>query len=104
MDAPDEEVQQLVQDRLWIREKCEAAECEEVSKECIDLLRKMLRSDRHLRITAAEALKHPFIKNSYKKRNSPRHVIEEADAVLKAMASNFEEFGTEPTIVKAALL
>jgi len=105
MDAADEEVQELVESRLWIKKKLDWASYTDVSPECMDLLGKMLRSDRHMRITAAEALNHPFIQKTYTRTiwNGSQE-REEARTVIGSMVDRLVQFGAEPVLVRAALL
>merc|ERR1719375_1150630 len=50
--ASDEKVQRLVRDRPWVKSKIKAVESTGASPECVDMLKQMLRIDRHMRITA----------------------------------------------------
>jgi len=74
-----------------------------VSRESADLLGQMLCYDRHMRITAAYALKHPFIQRTYEHCNHSPQVRKEVASVLRSMPESFAVFGSEPVLVRAAL-
>jgi calcium-dependent protein kinase len=131
MHAQVEEVEQLKQDRNWIRQRLEWASRQHVSAECIDLLQNMLVHDRYLRISAKEALQHPFIKCSYMEhldvkeaqmkeaysqrggtqlvenvrvhRCSPK-VREEALSVVRSSLDSFASFAKEPLLINVGLM
>lgn len=104
-----EQMAGLLRDGRWVKNRLRWAS-EKVSKECLDLLTRMLCCDRHMRITARDAMKHPFIQNSYGAGEyfgdvSENHQEEEAAIrILRSMTTKFEAFGKEPVLVRAALL
>lgn len=105
LSLSDEKVASLLQDRHFIKERLAWA-ADKVSPECHDLLHRMLCCDRHMRITAADALSHPFVVKSYAKptRRKDQRKEEAALAVIRSMADRFIAYGQEPVLVRAALL
>lgn len=77
-----------------------------ISKECRDLLNKLLTHNPHKRISAEEALKHPFV------RRYSRSDAQQFDRGLKDMQFSFddrlveklENFSTKPRLKRLALL
>jgi serine/threonine protein kinase len=106
LELPDEQVQALLEDRRWVKSQLSLAK--NVSHDCMDLLSKMLCYDRHLRITAADALKHPFVMNTYpvprSSKNKWSSEQENASVVIRSMVDRFSYFGAEPVLVRASLL
>merc|ERR1712232_305856 len=102
-DKTDEEVEILMQDRSWIKERIKWGSSL-VSAECADLLGRMLCFDRHMRITAADALQHPFIQSTYRNSNRGRHLRGEAVDIIRSMTERFLAFGAEPVLVRIVLL
>lgn len=112
-DAGEGQVAALLMDRRWLKERLAWAS-QHVSAECMELLGKMLCHDRHMRITASNALKHRFLEANKEAgeylypqklhRLGKDGEEEEAREVIKCMTDSFVSFGKEPVLVRAALL
>jgi len=116
MTAADEKIKGWVKDCAWIKAKVDVAERSGASVECMDMLKKMLCTDRHLRTTAALALRHPYVKMTYRNDERPLAVVgnvklmrgrdEQGDAVqiIRSLVPRFEAFGAQPVFVRAVKL
>lgn len=98
-------VSELVRRQTWIKGKYDQVKKSfGVSDNFMSLLVQMLRIDRHMRITAADALAHPYIVHTYKKDDARSEEMEKAVLVLQSMVTMFESFGAETVFVRAVLL
>jgi len=105
MIASDIKIKAWVQNCSWIASKMEVAERSVgASAECMDLLRRMLCTDRHLRMTAAEALRHPYIKTTYRNDDRPLEQRAAAIEIIRSVVPRFIAFGEEPVFRRAVLL
>lgn len=100
-----EEMARLVNDRQWLSERVKWASDQGISSEAHSLLKSMLRIDRFMRITVAEALKHPFVLNNITAK--PLHdtkLRSEARAVLNRFQDNLRSFSKLPMLTRATLV
>jgi len=111
--AEESELKRLGKDRKWIRGRLRRVREANVSKEAADLLNALLHHDRHQRLTAREALHHPFFKRWSEKasqealrRRLPDYAQADSEAkkILDNLLQHFEAFAAEPVLVRAVLL
>lgn len=97
-------------DRRWTKQRLDHAAQLGLSPEALDLLSSMLMHDRHLRPSVAEALDHPFVKDSYSfplGKSAGLYNDElnnQANLILKELIQSFCAFAVEPMLKRAALL
>lgn len=103
-DDSEEALNRLTHDRQFIRGRLDFAKKHGVSDDAHSMLSQMLFQDRHLRITSARALEHPFIVNSYAKDLHDPMQKKKAIAVLEGLQGKFRESAAQPILKRAAKL
>jgi len=103
MDREDDEVREMLRDRKWVRQRLEWASTLGLSQNCLDMLKSMLCYDRHMRISALDALRHPFIQGTHVSALQQQECAPSI-SILNRLHTNFLEFREEPALKQASLL
>lgn len=106
---PDE-MERLVHDRQFVMGRVKWASEQGISSSAHSLLRQMLLTDRHMRITVTEAIQHPFVAGSYRqdshnyKEIHESKLIQEAMTVLDGFQDNVRDLFGQPMLTRATLM
>ncbi|CAE7434394.1 CPK3 [Symbiodinium natans] len=109
----DDDIKILAKDRKWVRNRLRVLRDSGLSKEAIDLVSRLMRHDRHLRLTAREALQHPFFTLHSEKeaaealrKHNPEYaeLDREAQEILDNLVEHFTDFAAQPVLIRAAVL
>ncbi|CAE7845913.1 Calcium-dependent protein kinase 3 [Symbiodinium microadriaticum] len=109
----DDDIKILAKDRKWVRNRLRVLRDSGLSKEAIDLVSKLMRHDRHFRLTSREALQHPFFTLHSEReaaevlcKHNPEYaeLDRQAQEIVDQLVGHFTAFAAQPVLVRAALL
>eukprot|EP00746_Dinoflagellata_sp_MGD_P142582 gnl/MRDRNA2_/MRDRNA2_75522_c0_seq1.p1 gnl/MRDRNA2_/MRDRNA2_75522_c0~~gnl/MRDRNA2_/MRDRNA2_75522_c0_seq1.p1 ORF type:complete len:720 (+),score=88.83 gnl/MRDRNA2_/MRDRNA2_75522_c0_seq1:59-2161(+) len=99
-----QEIEQFLNDRRRVLERVKWASRQGISVETYGLLRQMLMLDRHMRITVGEAIRHPFIAESYTRDLHDDSRKNDAMMVLEGLQDSFSNLSVQPMLTRATLM